>query len=88
MVYRYEASAPISGREKKVFDLISSQGSNRVDRLLERGLGIDFTNDESNGLYEILGQLKAKRTHLFSDPKQVNSFFFKYSFFPNKQIIL
>ena len=71
MRYQYDASAPISGKEKKVFDLISSQGSNRIDRLVERGVGIDFTNAESNGFYDIIGQLKTKRTHLFSDPKQV-----------------
>ena len=72
MSYKYDISAPIVGREKKVFDLIASQGANRVDRLIERGLGLDFSNAESNGFYDILGQLKAKRTHLFSDPKQVN----------------
>ena len=72
MVFRYDASAPINGKEKRIFDLISSQGSNRVDRLIERGVGIDFTNPESNGFYEVLGQLKTKRTHLFADPRQVN----------------
>ena len=71
MVYRYEASAPLGGREKKAFDLITSQGSNRVDRIVERGMAIDFTNQESNCIYEILGQLKSKRTHFFVDPRQV-----------------
>ena len=70
-VYKYEASATISGKEKQAYDLISSQGANRIDRILERGLTIDFTNEESNLLLEATGQLCAKRTHFFNDPKQV-----------------
>ena len=72
MIYQYEASAPLVGREKVGFELVATQGANPVDRVLERGVAIDFTNDESNALSETLGQLKTKRTHFFHDPKQVD----------------
>ena len=77
MSYSFEASPSIKGREKLAYDLVASQGANRIDRILERGLAVDFTNAESNALSEVVGQLKAKRTHFFHDPKQVSlSFLF------------
>ena len=71
MKFSYEVPPPLAGREKVAFETVTSQGSSPVDRIVERGIEIDFSNNETNALWEVVGQLKAKRTRLFHDPKQV-----------------
>ena len=76
MDFEYQASAPYKGREKNSFEFISCQGSSPVDRLIERGVEVDFSNQEVDCLWEVLGELKGKRSHFWHDPKQVSSLFF------------